>query len=65
MPAQVNAVVTRLVGDDLEITWSEPDSGSIPIESYLVEIESQNGTFINETNFCDGGTYKIVSNLFC
>lgn len=65
MPAQVNAVVTRLVGDDLEIAWGRPDSGSLPIESYLVEIESHYGSFISETDYCDGGADKIVSNLFC
>ena len=56
VPAQMNAVITRLVGVDLQITWSRPDSGSLTIESYLVEIESHDGIFRNETDYCDGGS---------
>jgi hypothetical protein len=36
-------VVTSLVGTDVRIDWVAPNSGSLTIEGYLIEILSNDG----------------------
>lgn len=40
MPAQMEPPITTKLGLDLKVEWVVPDSGSLPIEAYKVEILS-------------------------
>jgi len=43
VPDQMVPVVTSLVGTDVRIDWIAPNTGSLALEGYLVEILTKDG----------------------
>ena len=41
-----------------------PDSGALPIESYVIEVLATDGTFMTIEE-CDGSDPIVIANLFC
>lgn len=58
-------VVTTLSATDLLIDWIAPNSGSLSIQSYLIEILSSDGITYYQAPTCDGTNSYIITNTFC
>jgi hypothetical protein len=64
VPDQILPATTTELGTQVKIEWLAPDSGSLPIEAYLIEILSNDGVY-RQSEQCDGADPIILSNLFC
>jgi hypothetical protein len=53
-------VVTTLSATDLLIDWIAPNSGSLSIQSYLIEILSSDGNTYYQAPTCDGSSSYII-----
>ena len=49
----------------MRIDWIAPNSGSLEIEGYLVEIMTNDDTTYEQTSSCDGFDDYIKENMFC
>lgn len=58
-------VLTTLNGVDVRIDWIAPNSGSLTIESYLIEILTVDAVTYEQASSCDGSDDYIKSNMFC
>jgi hypothetical protein len=61
-------VISSEIGVNVKIEWIAPNSGSLAIEKYLIEIltsDTSNGETYIESQTCDGSDEYIISNLFC
>jgi hypothetical protein len=61
----MSPIRTTYLGVDIQVDWIVPNSGSLDIESYLIEILSWDGETFRETDSCDGQTSLILKNKFC
>lgn len=61
----MSAVQTTQLGIDMQIEWQEPDSGSLSIEGYLIEILANDGSFKTSMDTCNGHEQIWLNNLFC
>jgi hypothetical protein len=57
--------VTTLQGVNVIISWVAPNSGSLAIVSYKIEILSSDGLTFKQTSTCNGEDSMIKTNLFC
>lgn len=62
VPDQMVPVETTLLGVDLRIDWNAPNSGSLEIIGYLVEILTSDGSTYAQADTCDGSDPYIMSN---
>lgn len=65
VPDQMVPVVTSLVGTDVRIDWIAPNTGSLALEGYLVEILTKDGLTYAQSATCDGFNTYIMQNRFC
>lgn len=54
IPATPTAPVTAVNGDNVDITWSEPDAEGSDITEYTVYLKKADGAFTLELAYCDG-----------
>lgn len=52
-------------GVNVIISWVAPNSGSLAISAYKVEILTADGVTFKQTKECDGTNSMIIANLFC
>lgn len=64
-PSAPAAPTTALSGTSAAITWVAPSENGSPILSYLIEIQGSDGTWHQDTVYCDGGDPTIVSGTTC
>lgn len=66
MPDQVEAPVTSIVSDTVQIDWTIPYDGSSPILSYIITIRHFDGVvYTEELANCNGQDIAIVSEHKC
>ena len=58
-------VTTSQLGTDVKIAWIEPNSGSLTIDGYLIEILTSDLTTYAEAPTCDGQDSYVHQNKFC
>lgn len=58
-------VSVTLVGTDVQINWSEPDSNFSVITDYLVELLTYDGSWVTDAVNCDGGQEPNFSSRNC
>jgi hypothetical protein len=46
LPTKPQAPVTTLLGENMRITWTQPDDGGTPILSYRILIMQNDGVFV-------------------
>ena len=66
-PSQPAAVATELSNLSVRISWFLPTDNGKTIESYRVVIQDSNedGTFIEDTENCDGSNALILGQRYC
>ena len=58
-------VITTAIGISVKIEWLEPNSGSMAIEGYLIEILTSDEHTFAQADSCDGSDPQIQANKFC
>lgn len=61
----MSPVTTSMNGANLKITWTSPSNGGSSISSYKINILQSDGTYSENTGYCDGSNFVIMGNLFC
>jgi hypothetical protein len=65
IPDVPQAPATRVVGNNVAISWSAPNSQGSPLIRYVIEIEQNDGGFSIEENNCDGNQPDILDAREC
>lgn len=65
VPDQMVPAIISETGVNVRIEWIAPNSGSLPIVSYLIEIMTADSENYAETSSCNGTDSYIISNMFC
>lgn len=64
VPDQMQSVTVTEMGMDFKVEWTLPDSGSLPIQGFVIEFQAHDESF-QETTECNGFDSIIRQNLFC
>jgi len=66
-PGQMTPIVTSIdpTTGDIIFTWAYPDDRGDPITSYTIEFQEINGTYSQDTTYCNGSDPSIVSSRTC
>ena len=65
IPDQMSAPTTANSGTDVVITWPEPNSNGADITEYLIEVQTNDGDFVEEDTFCDGAANVVREGRTC
>jgi len=52
-------------GPNVKFEWMVPDNGASSLLRYEVLLMKNDGTYIEEKQFCDGSNFIILANAFC
>jgi hypothetical protein len=61
VPDPPEAPVTTTVASDVTIAWQEPKDNGSPITGYRVYLRSEDGTYIEETVYCENTPTLVTS----
>ena len=61
----MSAPTTANSDTEVVITWPEPNSNGADILEYLIEIQTDDGDFIEEDTYCDGAANTVRSLRTC
>jgi hypothetical protein len=64
VPAQPLPIVATELQMQVLLEWQMPDSGALPIESYVIEVLANDETF-KTIEECNGSDPIVIANLFC
>ena len=59
------APTTTIVNMYVRISWTAPATGSATINGYKVYIADKDGTFLEESTYCNGNTDPVLSQRYC
>ena len=65
LPAQPSQAVTSNSGTDITISFTEPGNNAAPIDAYKIWVRHADGSFTEETTYCDGADPAIAAALSC
>jgi hypothetical protein len=65
LPARPLAPTTTLVGENMRVSWLQPDDGGTPLLAYRVVIQQGDGVFVEQLVHCDGSDATIMVNQYC
>jgi hypothetical protein len=49
----------------VKVAWAYPNDSSAPILEYAIQIAAHDGTYIVESNFCNGKNPAVVLSRYC
>jgi len=64
-PSAPTAAVVSLVGVNVNISWTQPATNGASLISYAIQIADVNGTWRQDTTYCDGADSGVKANAKC
>lgn len=64
-PSAPATPTTGIQGTSAAITWVAPSANGSPILSYLIEIQGSDGSWNQDTVYCDGADQTVISSTAC